>query len=468
MANNTPVPIRIKRSVANSVVTGLANGELAFTANGNLLYIGDPAGTGDSIPIGGKYNYGVLTANQAIVVDEDSKIDAIIVANLQPEQIYANGSFGNASQALYSNGTGIYWGNVTNGTSVGGSNTQVQFNDEDTFGGDPAFTFDKDTETLSVTNISGNGASVTSVDAVSVGGNSASDLRTYANNTASDFAANAYSNAVSYADNTFATILNPTVSGTLTVNGNTVLGETSNDVVTFNASVNTHIIPNANVAHNIGENLSRWANIYAENIISTTGEFYGNVSVDGDLVVTGNVTAINVSSLSVTDPLIKLAVNNTISDTLYIGFGGQYNGLGNTTNHAGLVRDPTDKNFYLFSTYGDQESFDQNIIDVNDDSFSLANLNVYLLSGGLVTNSSVTNITANSEIAVHIVANTLVLSSPLAGNSGGTGKSSITNNALLIGNSSNGFNELTLGASGYVLQSNGTALIYDIIDGGEF
>lgn len=46
---------------------------------------------------------------------------------------------------------------------------------------------------ISTTNLSGNGVSITSVDAASVGGNTASDLRTYADNQAG----NAYSNAVS-------------------------------------------------------------------------------------------------------------------------------------------------------------------------------------------------------------------------------------------------------------------------------
>ena len=73
-----------------------------------------------------------------------------------------------------------------------------------------------------------------------------------------------------------------------------------------------------------------------------------------------------------------------------------------------------------------------------------------------------------STWSVNITANTLTLSTALAGTSGGTGKSTVTNNALLVGNSTNGYNELTLGTSGYVLQSNGTAIVYDVLDGGSF
>ena len=43
MANNK---IQIKRSVANATVTGLSNGELAFTQASNTLHIGLPDGSG--------------------------------------------------------------------------------------------------------------------------------------------------------------------------------------------------------------------------------------------------------------------------------------------------------------------------------------------------------------------------------------------------------------------------------------
>ena len=62
----------------------------------------------------------------------------------------------------------------------------------------------------------------------------------------------------------------------------------------------------------------------------------------------------------------------------------------------------------------------------------------------------------------------MTLATPLVGTSGGTGKSTVTNNALLVGNSTNGYNELVLGTSGSVLQSNGTAVVYDTLDGGTF
>jgi hypothetical protein len=103
--------IQIKRSVANSVVTGLSNGELAFTQASNTLYIGAPDGSSGSIPIGTKLNYGTLTANSVLVANSTSAIDKIIVANAAINSIWANGSAGSAGQVLISGGSGsnLYW-----------------------------------------------------------------------------------------------------------------------------------------------------------------------------------------------------------------------------------------------------------------------------------------------------------------------------------------------------------------------
>lgn len=72
MANSV---IQIKRSTTDAVPANVVFGELAYTANGKVLYIGDETNT--AIAIAGNRTPGVLTANQAIVVDENSIIDNI-------------------------------------------------------------------------------------------------------------------------------------------------------------------------------------------------------------------------------------------------------------------------------------------------------------------------------------------------------------------------------------------------------
>ncbi len=140
--------IQIKRSLNTATAPSLANGELAFTANGDHLFIGS---NGASFTIAGKFNPGVLTANQALVANGSSAINNIIVANLVPTVVYANGSIGTAGQRLTSNGSTVYWETPLPG--VAGANTSIQFNDSSSLAGSANLTFDKITNLLYVPNV---------------------------------------------------------------------------------------------------------------------------------------------------------------------------------------------------------------------------------------------------------------------------------------------------------------------------
>ncbi len=141
--------IQIRRSTTTAAPTGLANGELAYTSNGEILFLGHPDGSTGSIAIGGRRVPGTLTANQALVANSTLGIDKVIVANLVPTQIYANGAVGSAGQILTSGAAGnVYWSSPSAG--VAGSNSQVQFNANGVLSGDAGFTFDGVADTLIV------------------------------------------------------------------------------------------------------------------------------------------------------------------------------------------------------------------------------------------------------------------------------------------------------------------------------
>ena len=483
---------------------------MAFTANGDILYIGSNGGI---VAIGGKRNPGILTANQALIANATSGIDKIIVSNGAITSIWANGSSGSNGQVLVSNGSSIYWG-----TGTSGSDTYVQFNDGGVANGVAGFTFTKSTNTLLIGNtitigsgsITGTNYSGTANNANNLGGTAATDyaLKTYAD----DKAANAYSNATSYAasisgttysnamsdtlsrsgsytgNNTFGgtnTVISSnltvssakifatsadlsvntvTITTDLTVNGNTNLGNNVTDTITVLGVVTGNLNPSANITYALGNNTMRWTSVHTQNVHSITGYFEGRVDVVGDLFVTGNVTTTNTSSLVVADAKILLAANNP-SDSLDIGFSATYND--GTVRHTGLFRDASDKVYKFFDNLT-QDLTGNNIVDTSNTTFRIATLQTYLSSSGLSTNSSTIVITANSTVNVAIVANTLSLSTALPGTSGGTGLSSYTAEDILVANSSNGFRKLSLGATGYVLQSNGSALLFDVLDGGNF
>lgn len=508
--------IQIKRSLTTASPVSLANGELAYTANGDVLYIGS---NGAIVPIGGKRTPGTLTANQALVANATSGIDKVITGNAVITTLWANGAAGSNGQVLVTNGSAIYWG-----TGTSGSNTYIQFNDSGVANGVAGFTFNKVSNTLFVgntvqaTNFSGNGASVTSVDAATVNGNTAATLNTYADNKA----ANAYSNSVSYTDGKIATAnaaitgnaataysnatsyaalaaanaysnamadtlsrngsytgnnvfggTNTVISSNLTisgaavyVNGSITFGDATSDTINPIARYANNLVPSANVTYNLGTAGLRWNTVFANTVNAISGNFAGNVSIGGDLTITGNLTTTNVSSISIADPLIYLAVGNESSDLVDIGLVGHYYN-GAAGRHTGIFRDHSDGLWKLFDNTT-QDLTGNNDINTGDVTYRTATLVAYLASGALTTNTSAVAITANSTVSVSLVANTLSLSTPLPGTSGGTGLNSFTTEDILVANSSNGFRKLGLGASGYVLQSNGSALVYDILDGGSF
>ena len=51
---------------------------------------------------------------------------------------------------------------------------------------------------------------------------------------------------------------------------------------------------------------------------------------------------------------------------------------------------------------------------------------------------------------------------------GGTSQTTYSLGDLLVGNSSSGISRLSVGTNGYILQSNGTTVVYATLDGGSF
>jgi hypothetical protein len=562
MANNK---IQIKRSVANATVTGLSNGELAFTQASNTIHIGLPDGSG-VLRIGGAQYPGVLTNNHALVANTIGAIDKVIVANATITSLVANGSAGTNGQVLVTNGTAVYWG-----TGTSGANTYVQFNDSGVANGTAGFTFDKTSNTLSVGNNvytvtvnaatygtggtgTGVGGFVSNSTVVFVGNNTVNTKITAgtlsvngavtANNSGAYPQSNTVGNALGATTQRWAVYAN-TIDASGLINGTagaTITG-TTNSSVSFNVSTNftantsgvyhtgtvnalsftvgaigtgtggtvqnttTMFIGNNTVNTSIS---SAGLSVNGATIANNTGVYTGivnaathsvgtafvanstkvtftganidatsawlkvaDLAVSGNVVVSGSVVSVNTQTLVVNDNIIELADNNTTTDIVDAGW---YSPAGNSSNiwYSGLIRQAAKSSnsnpyFWLFGSNTNPNT--STTVDTSSNS-STGTLEAYLApygtGGAFVVNSSTIAVIAGTTVNVSISANTLTLATALAGTSGGTGKATVTNNALLVGNSTNGYNELNLGTSGYVLQSNGTAIVYDILDGGSF
>lgn len=381
----------------------------------------------------GVFSSGVVNAD-IVSVGTSFKANTAQVTIGSGVGLSANGGLGSAGQVLASNGSSVYWTAASSGTV-----TSVDSGSGLT--GGPI----TGTGTLSVL---ANSGIIANTSGLFVRAGNGVTVNSTGVHIGQDVGTTA---AVSF--------------GSILVSGNAALGDSSSDVVSLNGTVNTSIMPTANTTYNIGNNTMRWAEIHAANVHSNTGYFDGSVQISGNLSVLGTTFTVSSNNLIVDDSMIQLAANNTTSDLLDIGFFGSYNPDGGSHEHAGLFRDATDDTFKLFK--GLQES-PTNTVNTGGTGYTMATLQSYLNSGALTTNSTNLSITSNSTVSVALVANTLSLTTALPGTSGGTGRSTSTNNALLVGNSTNGYNVLNLGTSGYVLQSNGTALVYDVLDGGTF
>ena len=178
------------------------------------------------------------------------------------------------------------------------------------------------------------------------------------------------------------------ITGDLAVNG----GDITTTATTFNlvnATATTLNIGGAATAVDIGATTGTTsvnnalsvdgnfdvggASIFTVNATSGNTETAGNMIIGGDLTVNGTTTSVNVDVLDVEDALIRLASGNT-SDSVDIGIVGRYND-GTNDQFAGLFRDATAGEWHLFDEYVDTDLTD-NVVDMSDASFSLANLNL--------------------------------------------------------------------------------------------
>jgi len=114
------------------------------------------------------------------------------------------------------------------------------------------------------------------------------------------------------------------------------------------------------------------------------GIITGDLSVTGNLIVSGSYEYVNVQTYQVADPLIYLASNNYTSDLVDIGFVANYVNATGSNVHTGLVRDSTSKEYYLFHGY-DKEPIN-NHLDPNANNFTLSFVNANLRSSNIILN----------------------------------------------------------------------------------
>ena len=477
--------IQIKRSETTQTPPSLANGELAWSSNGNVLFIGDfntvrqvggefITGTNEvdvnyaangqvTIGLANTVNFddldiSTLTLNTYLVddiIDDDTMASASNTSLVTSEAIktYVDAEIGaivsdfdvagdSGTDTVFTGQTLTFTGDTGLTTSV--SNNQVTIDLDDT-AVNPAtygtantlgqFTVDQQGRITGVTNVAIDHDSLlgyvanehidhTNVEILQGAGLDGSNgditaSRTISVGAGDGIAVNATSTEVA-ANTSAGLVASP---GSLDVK----LG----NGLTFDGS--------GNVAISSGDDVT-----------------FGDLSVEGDLVVTGNVISLEVTDFKVEDPLIHLGANN-VADSLDLGFVGRYSDdVGVTIEHAGLFRDADDEKFHFFKNLVD-DNLDNGATTVNKSDPTYARADVVM-----------GNLEGFDATLEDISANTLSLTTALEVTSGGTGKQSVSNNAILYGQDTGALAEAT-GTAYQVLQMNASGVpVFDSLDGGTF
>jgi hypothetical protein len=286
----------------------------------------------------------------------------------------------------------------------------------------------------------------------------------------------------------------------------------------------------ANSAFGAANSASSYANsayTRANNSVNanTGGTITADLVITGNLTVQGNTTYVDTRTITTGDSLIHLANNNTVGDTVDIGFYGSYNSSG--LKYTGLVRqagadyflfkgltsDPTSNvlaagsltaantgtltanlTSYAISINGvDVETNQARIFTQANSAYYTANsAGSYANAAFSTANTDVTNISitaadygkADSVAAFRVEANgrivsanstaiaiaaSAITSGTLGVPRGGTGAGTFTTNGVLLGQGTSAFSTASSSTEGHVLTINASGVpTFSYLQGGTF
>ena len=343
----------VKRSTGTAAPGTIEFGELALTVgSGTQANLGDRLFVGDNNSaaqvVGGKYFtdmldqvHGVLTADSSIVVDSNSKIDQLLVDDVQINGNVIDTSTTDADLVIGANGTGKV---------VFQDGQEVEFGTS----GDLEFVWDDSDGDLQVRRVSGGNAaaSVLIQDDIPLKFGTGNDARVYYDETTTDKlrwagADQQYDTGVqvTFADTTTAsnsTTAAVMVSGglavgakawikDLNVDDDATIGTANTDTLTVNSTTTFENGVTFNGTQTVSGTINQTGEFTIDqlkmdaNVLSTTsgtemiidpfpagGDAEGLVIIKGDLQIDGTTTTVNSASMSVNDPTIELGDPTTV------------------------------------------------------------------------------------------------------------------------------------------------------------
>jgi len=384
---------------------GGSNTQLQFNANG--VFGGIPNVT---------WNGNILTLGDITTVSIGGGIDGYV--------LQTDGE-GNLSWTAQTGGGG------GNG-SPGGSNTEVQFNNAGTFGGDPGFTYNSITNQLHVTGniLSVNYVASSNVNAGNIIGNYIiGDGSNLSNINASNINGNV---AFSTSAGTVATNAQPNITsvGTLTSlvissnlsSGNANLGNAVNANYYFGNGAYLTGVGNANYSP-----LANFAN-YAGNVTVSNQPNITSVGTLTTLTVSGNLVAGNAN------------LGNSVNANYYFGNGASLTGvIANFANYAGNVTVSSQPNITTVGT----------LLNLDTSGNVLATASI--IGANLVANQYLTALNANITGTTNLSGPVVITSTGTLTSQGNINFNSVPN--VSLGTISN--IHIGGGVAGYVLRTDG-------------
>ena len=221
---------------------------------------------------------------------------------------------------------------------------------------------------------------------------------------------------------------NADIDGNLTVGGSVTLGDANSDNVTFNADVNSNIIPDGTGGvHNLGSNAQKWGTVYANAIvgISTTlqvSNITGNVTGNLTGNVTGNVTgnADTATTLATARDIGGVSFNGSASITLPgVNAAGNQDTSGTAAQADNINIDESnvDGSFQVTFSNNDSTGYVRQLIDTDNGHF-IYNPSTNTLSGLNVAGSTITGSTFGTAAQNAYGARTVSTGAPSGGSDG--------------------------------------------------
>ena len=471
----------------------LKTGEIAYTygsgtqANGGgRVYIGVGAESGGIASgqevVGGKYftdlldhAHGTTTASSALIVDSAKHVDILNIGSLALE---ASGGSGQVVTAI-STDTSLGGGSAANSnlatqlaikTYVDAQITAQDLDFQGDTGG--ALSIDLDSETFTIAGTANEIETAGSGNTITIGLPTNVDITGDLDVATLDVATSAEIASAKIEDLTNNRVVIVGTGGELEDDGNFVFDGTSLNIGAGNFTV-AHATGNTVVGGTLQVN----GNVTLGDSSSDTVQTQGNLTVGGNLTVQGTTTSVNSTQTTLTDPMIELAKDTSSADGLDRGVRFKYhNGTAVKDGFFGLDIQTERFIFTKDEDFSGGENASTPFHDAQFGGVFAGNVQLGLTgdneidttSGNLTIDSAGGTVTVDDNLSV---TGTVSLTNDLAVTHGGTGVSSFTDNGVLFGDGSNALDVTAASsANGSILQANSGAApaFSNIIDGGTF